>query len=168
MLNVEVDDVIPRSVFSIYCWAHYFKSAAYSRLVQFVGARPEGEDLRAGLLFVRLLGHGAQRDAQRGLGDPVPLVGGAVPALHGDAVHAGAFIRLQDFRERRGVAGPDLRGRAAEKDQALRTVLEDSQGAPALQLGFGLIDLHGTLLGREKGLGVRDQRSEVRSRTSDF
>src|SRR5262249_27655500 len=94
---------------------------------------------------LRDLGGGG--DVERGLVDPAARVRGAVPALERDGAGPLALLVVEHLEVGGGEAGADLRGRPAEEDQPLRTVVEDRHRSPALRLGLGVVEHALTLLG---------------------
>src|SRR5262249_42758435 len=83
-----------------------------------------------------------------GLQEPPPGVRRAVPALQRDAADMLALLVVKHFEEGFDETRANLGRRSAEIDETVAPVVEHGHGAPALRLGFGLVEHGRTLLGR--------------------
>src|SRR5262249_35036769 len=92
---------------------------------------------------------GLHRDGEVALVLPAAGVGGAVPALQRNRPDVLALLVVEHLEVRLPEVGADLRGRAAEVDEAFAAVVEDRDRPPSLGLGFGLVEHVVTLLGPE-------------------
>src|SRR5262249_53153937 len=80
---------------------------------------------------------GAGQDA---LVRPARRDGGAVPALERGGADVPARLVVEHLEVRLREAAARLGRGAAEVDQAVAAVVEDSHGTPSLRLGFGLVE----------------------------
>jgi hypothetical protein len=97
------------------------------------------EKFRPGCLWEReqrgLKGSGfLARQSEIVLLDPAPLIRGSLPALQGDAPDTAALRGIEHVAQGQYVARPNVHGRAADVQQALPTISEDSRRSPALKL----------------------------------